>query len=314
MPLFEELPIREGLPPESAWGVFGDQDDLGTLNWLTPAGVIEAARLVQTGRVFRIDEPIGYAHPPLFERSPMRHSRISNGPFRNDDVLDNYNTQEGSQWDGLAHMGMEKYARYYNNVRDDQIGPASSEKRLSIHRWANRMIGRAVLLDVFSAREEQGNPVDPLAAEEYSVEDLEVAIRLQACKIYPGSVVLMRTGWMAAYQEAEPHIKASMANRRTLTSCGLEPTREAASWLWDNRVSAVAFDCPAAEPWPWDMERGTLHYRALTLLGLPLGEQFNFEELVANCREDDRWEGMFVSIPLHLVGGIATPANAVVIK
>ena len=38
LPSYRELPIREGLPPKSAWGLFGDDDQLGTLNLLTPSG------------------------------------------------------------------------------------------------------------------------------------------------------------------------------------------------------------------------------------------------------------------------------------
>ena len=59
---------------------------------------------------------------------------------------------------------------------------------------------------------------------------------------------------------------------------------------------------------------GVLHYRTLSLLGLPLGEQFVLDPLAANCAEDKRYEFMLVSVPLHLVGGIASPPNAVAIK
>jgi hypothetical protein len=47
IPTFEELPIRKNLPAESSWDVFCDNDALGCLNFLTPEGVVEAARLRQ---------------------------------------------------------------------------------------------------------------------------------------------------------------------------------------------------------------------------------------------------------------------------
>ena len=50
IPNFDELPVKEGAPPESSWGVFGDDDGIGCLNFLTPDGVVEAARLIQTVR------------------------------------------------------------------------------------------------------------------------------------------------------------------------------------------------------------------------------------------------------------------------
>ena len=53
---------------------------------------------------------------------------------------------------------------------------------------------------------------------------------------------------------------------------------------------------------------------ALPLLGLSLGEQFNLEPLAEDCAKDKRYEFMVVSAPLHLVGGYASPPNAVAIK
>ena len=55
LPSFAELPIKEGVPPDSAWGVFGDEDELGCVNLLTAEGVINAARLVRKGSIFRLD-------------------------------------------------------------------------------------------------------------------------------------------------------------------------------------------------------------------------------------------------------------------
>ena len=43
IPKFAQLPVKPGAPPQSSWGVFGDDDQLGCLNFLTAEGVIEAA-------------------------------------------------------------------------------------------------------------------------------------------------------------------------------------------------------------------------------------------------------------------------------
>ncbi|HEY5210875.1 MAG TPA: hypothetical protein VIJ42_15660, partial [Stellaceae bacterium] len=52
VPTFDQLPITEGAPPESSWGVFGDRDELGCLNFLTPEGIVAAAGLVKQGKGF----------------------------------------------------------------------------------------------------------------------------------------------------------------------------------------------------------------------------------------------------------------------
>ncbi|MBV8847379.1 MAG: hypothetical protein JO307_31605, partial [Bryobacterales bacterium] len=64
VPKFSELPVRRDAPPDSNWGVFGDQDEVGCVNFLTEEGIIEAARLVRKGWVFRLDTPVNYASPP----------------------------------------------------------------------------------------------------------------------------------------------------------------------------------------------------------------------------------------------------------
>ena len=48
-PSFDALPLRNGDPKASAWGLWGDDDELGTLNLLTPAVVKAAAAEVVRG-------------------------------------------------------------------------------------------------------------------------------------------------------------------------------------------------------------------------------------------------------------------------
>lgn len=48
-PQFDELPLRQGDPKCSAWGLWGDDDELGTLNLLTAEGVKEASAEVKKG-------------------------------------------------------------------------------------------------------------------------------------------------------------------------------------------------------------------------------------------------------------------------
>lgn len=315
IPKFSQLPVRPGAPPDSNWGVFGDDDEVGCVNFLTEDGVVEAAKLVSKGKVFRLDTPVNYASPPLFDREPVQHTKKSFeslGLLGFDDVLDQYNTQEGSQWDGLGHVGNLNARAFYNGVTNDQIKQSA---KLGIHNWADRFVGRGVLVDAFRFRADKGRPVNPLNDERYSLDDLKQALTAQSTELKPGSILLVRTGWMQAYLGASPAQKREMAPLNKLKACGVDDSREMVAWLWDNRVAAIGTDCPAVEPWPWDFrDNGALHYRTLSLLGLPLGEQFNLEKLAADCAGDKRYEFMLVSVPLHLVGGIASPPNAVAIK
>jgi len=314
-PRFSDLPVKQGAPPDSSWGVFGDDDELGCLNFLTADGVVEAARLVRKGRVFRLDTRINYAQPPLFNRTPARHNIISFerfGLLGHDDSLDNYNTQEGSQWDGFGHIGHVRYRAFYNGAKPEEV---QSGGKLSIHKWADKFVGRGLLIDVFKYRVEQGRPIKPLTKDTYGLDDLKAALIAQGTQLKPGTIVLIRTGWMQAYENASDAERQAMAPLQGLQSCGIEDSRAMVAWFWDHRIAAVGTDCPAVEPWPWDFkDEGALHYRTLPLLGLPIGEQFVLDPLAEDCAQDRCYEFMLVSAPLNLEGGIASPPNAVAIK
>jgi kynurenine formamidase len=312
IPSFDQLPVKEGAPPESSWGVFGDDDQFGCLNFLTPQGVIDSARLVQTGKVFRLDAKVGFAKPPLFGRAAVSHQVVPLAPFANDDLVNNYNTQEGSQWDGLAHVGHARLERYYNGVQASEIGPGG---KLSIHQWAARFVGRGVLIDAFGYRKAKGREVQPLERDVFTLADLKGALEHQGTALKPGTIVLIRTGWMESYAQCTPEQKRDLSSFEKVKSAGIEASREMVAWLWDQRVAAIGTDCPAVEPLPSDFtSEAILHCRALPLLGLPLGELFVLAPLAEDCARDRRYEFMVVSAPMMLEGGIATPPNAVAIK
>ena len=215
-PRFAELPVKAGAPKESSWGVFGDDDELGCLNFLGAKGIVDAARLVQAGKVFRLDTRINYAKPPLFARAPARHNITKFDQFGllgHDDSLDNYNTQEGSQWDGLAHVGHMRHRAFYNGVKSEEIqdGP---DGKLSIHKWADRVVGRAVLIDLWKYVNDQSRPIDPLSPAKYPLTDLQGALKAQGTVLKPGSIVLIRTGWMQAYVKATADEKAADGDAR----------------------------------------------------------------------------------------------------
>ncbi|PWU12646.1 MAG: hypothetical protein C5B51_00260 [Terriglobia bacterium] len=314
IPTFDQLPVKSGAPPESCWGVFGDDDPFGCLNFLTREGVVEAARLVQSGKIFRLDAKIGFATPPLFGRATVRHNVIPLGPLAHDDLLDQFNTQEGSQWDGLAHVGHIRHQAFYNGVRVSEIREGHNT-RLGIHHWAAKFVGRGALIDALAFRRAQGRDVNPLESGCYSLQELQEALHAQHTELKPGTILLIRTGWMEAYEACDAEKKRAMAPMENIRAIGVEASREMAAWLWNNRIAAIATDSPAVEPLPIDFrDEGALHYRALPLLGLPLGELFVLAPLAEDCARDRRYEFMVVSTPLHVEGGIASPPNAVAIK
>jgi kynurenine formamidase len=312
IPTFEELPIRKDLPADCSWGVFGDNDALGCLNFLTAEGVVDAARLVQSGKVFRLDARMGFAKPPLFGRAPAEHRVSPLGPMANDDFV-HFNTQESSQWDGLGHVGHVRHERYYGNVTSEEVRGGNA--KLGIHHWKDKFVGRGLLIDVFGYRKAKGIPVNPLDREVYTLAELNEALEHQGSTLQPGTILLVRTGWMESYEKLTAEGKREMSSMEKMRSAGIEATREIVAWLWNNRVAAIGTDCPAVEAFPSDFsDERILHYRALPLLGLPLGELFVLAPLAEDCAHDRRYEFLLVSVPMNVEGGIASPPNAVVIK
>jgi hypothetical protein len=63
-------------PPRSTWGDWGPDDQLGRLNLLTPAKVLQGVAEVRTGETFCLSLPLDYPggnvlnprrHPPVLE-------------------------------------------------------------------------------------------------------------------------------------------------------------------------------------------------------------------------------------------------------
>lgn len=92
-PSFGDLPLCEGDPPFSAWSLYGPNDQLGTLNLLTPQVVAEASKEIQSGVRFGLDSPVDYLTKPPHNRKPLHHTVIHKAPRAvHDDLLD-FNTQ-----------------------------------------------------------------------------------------------------------------------------------------------------------------------------------------------------------------------------
>lgn len=53
-PSFEALPLHPDNPPYSAWGLYGEDDELGTLNLLTPDHVLEAKSEILKGNTINL--------------------------------------------------------------------------------------------------------------------------------------------------------------------------------------------------------------------------------------------------------------------
>jgi kynurenine formamidase len=312
-PRYRDLPIRNGLPPSSSWEVFGPGDEIGTLNFITAEKTREAARLVESGRVFNLDLPLDVPDPPFFARAPYRRTLLELGEgIVRDDVIDGFFPQASSQWDALSHFAHRRYG-FYNGVRQDEV-TGESGSRLGIEHWAARGIAtRGVLVDVARLCEARGERIAPDRHLPISVSLLEETLDSQGVALEQGDVLMLRTGWLAHYLAATPELRRTFAPEEG--SPGLSAVEEMAEFLWDHRVAAVVADNVALEVQPTGKESGgSLHRRLIPLLGMAVGELWNLEALAEDCARDRRFASFLVSSPLHLPGGAGSTANALALK
>jgi kynurenine formamidase len=329
LPSYRELPVTEGAPPGSSWGLWGSDDQLGTLNLLTDARTRRAAATAQRGAVFPLNLPLHELNPQLAWRTPVRHHILhvgheargvqtggaddpSGGFFDRDDYLDGFWLQSGSQWDALCHVRHRVYGNY-NGVADADIhgGPGT---KLGVDQWSRRaIVGRGVLLDVAWQLSRAGRPYDVDSSYPITVADLEETAEAQGVTIETGDIVLVHTGWLHFLLAQPPRDRERLIERETLRAPGLEPSADVVEWIWDRHIAAIACDSAGVEMMEPDPQF-FLHFQCLPLLGLPLGEFWDLHDLAADCASDAAYTFLLVSVPFNLRGGVGSPPQAVAIK
>lgn len=318
-PRFADLPRPDASALPLAWGVWGEADELGTLNHITADATAAAAALVQRGAQFNLNLPL---HLPLGAVGPGAH-RLRRAPQQTlyrasyaglairDDKLDDLFLQASTQWDGLSHIG-DPERGFYNGVQDHEITQREGT-RLGIERYVEHGIAtRGVLVDLpryFAAR---GRAWSPLGSAAVSAEDLAAALDAGGARLRPGDVLLVRTGWIAAFRAA-PDAAARDLVFRGRDYSGLAGDVAMWAFLWDSGVAAVASDSVTVETWPLHEGAASLHL-AIARLGLVLGEMFDLDRLAEDCAATGSYECFFVSAPLNLRGGVGSPANALALR
>lgn len=323
LPTYQELKQRPHPVSGTSWGIFGDDDELGTLNLLTAERVKQAASLIIEGQRFGLNLSLDAFNPPLIaHRGNPVHSIFGLNEFHRDDCLDGLFLQGSTQIDGLRHFGHPDRGFYGGRA---SIEISNETPTLGIQKVAEKgIVGRGVLLDVDRFRQQQGNPINHDAGEEISVEDLDNTADWQNITFQHGDILLLRTGWLS-HAQSHPTTASD-----TIRSAGLAADEKTAAWLWDHHFSVVAADNIALEAWPvgkisikTDAERtgqlkvnshtGMLHRILIPLLGLTIGELWNLDYLAAACIERNRYEVFISAEPLNITGGVGSPANVLAI-
>lgn len=112
------------------------------------------------------------------------------------------------------------------------------------------MVSRGVLLDWYSYALREGLSLSPFTNRSIPLSDLLKVASEEGVTFRQGDILLIRTGWTAAYHQLTVEQKEHLGGRDDRASCGVEATRESLQWHWEQAFAAVASDTVAYEAWP----------------------------------------------------------------
>jgi kynurenine formamidase len=290
--------------------------EIGRVAGLPAEQLVRAARLVREGTTYSLAAtrfpgmPLFPGHPPfqvLNYRTP-RGIRVTGaqpwGPVNDAGLgyMAEYlmaTTHSGAHMDALAHMTVGDDMRWYGGGNADEhltdFGPTFGD--------ASRMppfFTRGVLLDAPGYR-----GVDCLpGGEPIDATELEAICAAQGVAVEPWDVVVIRTGYMGLWPDAE-----RMAAHKTAG-----PDISAARWLLERGVIATGTDTetyevqPAPDPGPTGNPQ-PVHTLLLIENGIYLMESLDLEAL-ARARV---YEFLFVALPLKIRGATASMIDPIAV-
>jgi kynurenine formamidase len=310
-----------GSDPPSNWGKWGPDDEVGSLNYLTPAEVLRGVASVKTGQVLTLQVQIGStrtkADPVWPNRtSAVRTQTMDEGFFQRgevaeprgghhyaDDKIEMY-LQGSTQYDALGHLWYD--GKIWNGYEaSTTIGGL---KKASVLPIAERgVVGRGILIDVARSRKKRWLE----RAEGFTHADLLEAAAKQGCRIEPRDILLVRTGWMGRFYEVPLDEFYAEWNEP-----GLTYSRELVEWFQVMEIPNLVTDTLANEQ-SFDPETGIemrLHCALMRNLGIAMTEACWLDDLAEACAGDGRWTFLYTAGPLKVVAGSGAPVNPIVIR
>jgi kynurenine formamidase len=316
-PRLDARTVREWGARYSNWGRWGAEDQLGTLNFVTPERVLAACATARSGRVISCALPFdargpqtGFAgrHNPIHVMLADGCDALAGaqdfipGGFRYADDMVTMPLQCGTQWDALSHVFYD--GKMYND-RDMKWVTSQGALANSIDRMKHGVVARGVLLDIPRWKRvrwlENGTPILP--------QDLDACAEAEGVAIEPGDAVLVRTGQMTRCLEEN-----SWAGYCGGPAPGL--SIHCGRWIFEREIAAVASDTWGLEVLPNETPDcfQPLHMISIRNTGCLFGEIFHLDDLAAACAEDGNYAFLFVAPPLPITGAVGSPINPLAVK
>lgn len=312
-----ERSIAEAVKAYSNWGRWGEDDVLGTLNFLDEAKRREAAALIRRGASFSLAQSFDMNGPQKGwrRRTNPVHTMLDTGTdaalglqgFPHglggaDDVIA-MPLQCSTQWDGLGHIF--DHGKTWNGRDAAKTVTSEGDLVTGIEHMAPHVAGRGVLLDVGRRIGEDGELPDGFAITE---EHLTATAEAQGVSVGRGDIVLVRTGQLArARRDGWGDYAGGPAPGLSFTTAG---------WLHGSEIAAIATDTWGFEVRPneFDVAFQPLHQVAIPNIGLLIGEMWDLDTLAEDCAADGAYEFWLTAAPLPITGAVGSPINPIAIK
>ena len=300
-----EADFRRAMQELSNWGRWGELDELGAANLITPAKRKQAAALAREGRA------VSMAHDVLQEKAVdtptfLDRAVVTVGPTV---TLDRY--RYTGTYHGVIHSHLDAVdchimvdGKGYNGVSMEEIKAAGGCPRGSINALKDGVVTRGILFDAtrLPGKATPQGWLEPGTA--IHREDLETLEKIQRVKVSPGDVILLYTGrwkrraalgpWPNATGFAGYHI-------------------DVAYFLKERGVSFIGADGPN-DVSPSGLPQGVgLHQLALVAMGVSIFDNLDFERAAEEARRLNRYEFLFMAAPLRVEKGTGSPLNPLAI-
>jgi kynurenine formamidase len=289
------------------WSRWGEDDGRGTLNYITRDHVKTAASLVRSGRTVSMAIPINKTagpenpHPPVHYISHNHDIDIPQGEPHI--ALDFF----GSECHGDCHTHIDAlcHISYRGSLYNGK--PAASvtslgPQTMDITEYAHGIVGRGVLLDIPRLRGVKW--LEP--GEAVTVDELIAAEKEQGVVLGEGDIFVFRTGHHRRRLELGPWDNGYGGEGKAGLHVDTIPL------LHERRVAAF-FPDGDGETIPCNVENMAypIHALQITAMGMACADSLQFEELVAVCEQENRWEFMVSATPLRLPGGTGSLFNPI---
>jgi kynurenine formamidase len=295
------------------WGRWGDDDERGALNLLTPEVVLRATQVPKTGKLYSLGLPIQRMGVPWFDYrgAPMRLAlahQSDQGQFElygapdhvgaNEDVLV-FAAHNETHIDALCHVFSER--TMYNGVPAETVSASGGASKLGIEK-VQGFAARAVLLDL----PRHLGVGDWIEGEHIITSaELDACARAQGVEVRAGDVLLVRTGWLDRFLAQNP-TQTGPANDPIQAGLGFD----AVEFVADHDVCAVGCDNSAVEAIPFDRNEFLgVHIELLVKRGIYMLEHLLLKEMA----DDHCYESLLVVAPLNVTGGSGSPINPIAI-